>query len=169
LSWVDDRSLHPGAIGRWLSELLHVHDTARRTAAAYAIGVFFDFSPFLGFHTVLGLACAFVLNLNRVAVLLGVYSNLPWIVGPYYAFAAAGGAVLLRTRLPPEFGSDLRALFDHSVFDREFWQDTTMFAPLFWPYLVGSTSGAVLLAIVAFRVALAFVAARRRAATCDSH
>ena len=30
---------------------------------------------------------AFLLNLNRVAVLLGVYSNLPWIIAPYYAFA----------------------------------------------------------------------------------
>jgi uncharacterized protein (DUF2062 family) len=157
------------AVRRWLNELLHVHDTPRRTAAAYAVGVFFGFSPFLGFHTVLGLAFAFALNLNRVAVLLGVYSNLPWLIAPYYAGATAGGAVLLRTRLPAEFGADLRALFDHSVFDREFWHGTTMFAPLFWPYLVGSTIGAALLAFVAYRVALAFVIARRRAAACDPH
>ena len=32
------------------------------------------------------IALAFLLNLNRVAVLLGVYSNLPWIIAPYYAF-----------------------------------------------------------------------------------
>ena len=30
---------------RWLDRLLHLHDTPRRTAAAFALGVFFSFSP----------------------------------------------------------------------------------------------------------------------------
>ena len=67
-----------GLIRRWLGALLHIDDTPERTAAAFALGVFFGFSPLLGFHTLLGVVAAFVLNLNRVAVLLGVYSNLPW-------------------------------------------------------------------------------------------
>jgi uncharacterized protein (DUF2062 family) len=72
-------------IGRkWLDTLLHIADTPERTAAAFALGVFFGFSPFLGLHTLLGILFAFLLNLNRVAVLLGVYSNLPWIIAPYY-------------------------------------------------------------------------------------
>ncbi|PYR27245.1 MAG: DUF2062 domain-containing protein, partial [Acidobacteria bacterium] len=66
-------------IQRWLNVLLHIADTPERTAAAFALGVFFGFSPFLGLHTLLALAVAFLLNLNRVAVLLGVYSNLPWV------------------------------------------------------------------------------------------
>ena len=61
----------------WLEQLLHTHDTPQRTAAAYALGVLLGFSPLLGLHTVLGLVLAFALNLNRVAVLLGVHSNLP--------------------------------------------------------------------------------------------
>ena len=52
----------------WLNQLLHTHDTPQRTAIAYAIGVFFGFSPFLGLHTVLGLVVAFAFSLNRVAV-----------------------------------------------------------------------------------------------------
>jgi uncharacterized protein (DUF2062 family) len=52
---------------RWLDQLLHTHDTPKRTALAYAVGVFFGFSPFLGLHTVLGLVVAFALNLNRVS------------------------------------------------------------------------------------------------------
>jgi uncharacterized protein (DUF2062 family) len=62
-------------VRRWLEQLLHTHDTPGRTAFAYALGVFFGFSPFLGLHTVLGITFAFALNLNRVAVLLGVYSS----------------------------------------------------------------------------------------------
>ena len=78
-------------VRRWLDTLLHIDDTPERTAAAFALGVFFGFSPFLGLHTLLGIAFAFLLNLNRVAVLLGVYSNLPWIIAPYYAFATMVG------------------------------------------------------------------------------
>ena len=35
----------------WLEQLLHTHDTPQRTAAAFALGVFFGFSPLLGLHT----------------------------------------------------------------------------------------------------------------------
>jgi uncharacterized protein (DUF2062 family) len=45
-------------IRRWLDQLLHTHDTPQRTAAAYALGVFFGFSPLLGLHTVLGVIVA---------------------------------------------------------------------------------------------------------------
>jgi hypothetical protein len=88
-------------IRRWLGHLLHTHDTPQRTAAAYALGVFFGFSPFLGLHTILALVLAFALNLNRVAVLLGVYSNLPWILPAYYTLATVAGAALLRVNVPP--------------------------------------------------------------------
>ena len=81
---------------RWLEALLHVHDTPERTAAAYALGVFLGFSPFLGLHTLVAVILAFVLNLNRVAVLMGVYSNLPWIIAGYYAFTTMMGAAILR-------------------------------------------------------------------------
>ena len=98
-------------IRRWLDALLHIDDTPERTAAAFALGVFFGFSPFLGFHTLLGIVFAFLLNLNRVAVLLGVYSNLPWVIAPYYAFATMAGARMTGHKLPPGLRSQLGALF----------------------------------------------------------
>ncbi len=79
-------------VRRWLDVLLHIEDSPERTAAAFAIGIFFGFSPFLGVHTLLALIVAFMLNLNRVAVLLGVYANLPWFLAPYYAIATMAGA-----------------------------------------------------------------------------
>src|SRR3954466_14930001 len=92
----------------WLNQLLHTHDTPHRTAVAYGIGVFLGFSPFLGLHTLLGLIIAFTFNLNRVAVLLGVYSNLPWILPAYYTLATMLGATILRFDLPPALLKDLR-------------------------------------------------------------
>jgi len=150
-------------IRRWIDALLHIDDTPERTAAAFALGVFFGFSPFLGLHTLLAVIAAFLLNLNRVAVLLGVYSNLPWIIGPYYAFATMAGARMTGRRLPPGLTSRLGALFEMTVFGTEFWRQLiTILKPLLWPYTVGSTFGALVLAALAYPLALAFVTSRRR-------
>jgi len=147
---------------RWLSALLHIQDTPQRTAAAFALGVFFGFSPFLGLHTIMAVGLAFLLNLNRVAVLLGVYSNLPWIIGAYYASTTMLGAAILRTRLPEGFRDRLADLFELSVFRGGFWQELArLLAPLLWPFTVGSTIGAILLAAGAYPLALAFIKSRK--------
>jgi uncharacterized protein len=150
-------------VRRWLDALLHIDDTPERTAAAFALGVLFGFSPLLGLHTVLGILFAFLLNLNRVAVLLGVYSNLPWVIAPYYAFATMAGATITGHKLPPGLKSQLGALFELTVFGSAFWRELiTILKPLLWPYVVGSTCGAIVLAAIAYPLALAFVTSRRR-------
>ena len=150
-------------IRRWLERLLHIDDTPERTAAAFALGVFFGFSPFLGLHTLLGILFAFLLNLNRVSVLLGVYSNLPWFLGPYYVLTTMVGAQITGHRLPPGFGTRLRNLFELSLFHGEFWHGLgVVLKPLGLSYVVGSTIGAVMLSAVSYHLALAFVASRRR-------
>jgi uncharacterized protein (DUF2062 family) len=148
-------------VRRWLDQLLHTHDTPQRTAAAFAMGVFFGFSPFLGLHTVLGLVFAFALNLNRVAVLLGIYSNLPWILPAYYTVTTMIGAAILRVQVPPGLMTELSsALSDAS------WADFRNLAhaltPLLWAFGVGSTLGALGLALVAYRGSLAMILAHRR-------
>jgi uncharacterized protein (DUF2062 family) len=150
-------------VRRWLGQLLHIDDTPERTAAAFALGVFIGFSPFLGLHTILGIVFAFLLNLNRVAVLLGVYTNLPWFLAPYYAIATTIGAMITGHRIPPGFRSQITALFELSLFHGEFWQRLiTILKPLLFPYAVGSTLGALILACVSYPLALAFVTSRRR-------
>jgi uncharacterized protein len=145
---------------RWLDQLLHTHDTPHRTAAAYALGVFFGFSPFLGLHTILGLGFAFALNLNRVAVLLGVYSNLPWILPAYYTLSTVAGAAILRVQVPPGLLRQLTsAVADASWSD--FRAVVGTLAPLAWAYVLGSTLGALILAAIAYRLALAAVLAHR--------
>ena len=149
-------------VRRWLGALLHVDDTPERTAAAFAIGVFFGFSPFLGLHTVLAIVIAFFLNLNRVAMLLGVYSNLPWFLAPYYAIATMAGAEITGHHLPPDFRAQLGQLFDLSLWHGEFWTRLVqIFTPLVWPYTVGSMLCSAVLATAAYQLALAFVTSRR--------
>ncbi len=146
---------------RWADHLLHIHDTPRRTAGAFALGVLFGFSPLLGLHTILALLFAFALRLNRLAVLLGVYSNLPWIIAPYYALATVVGAAIVGTDVPPDLPGRLRAAFGAPG-----WAPLRLLAaeltPLAWAYIVGSTLGALILSIIAYRLALAAIFARRR-------
>src|SRR5262245_36732087 len=146
---------------RWLDQLLHTHDTPERTAAAFALGVFFGFSPFLGLHTVLGLAFAFALSLNRVAVLLGIYSNLPWILPAYYTLTTMIGAAILRVEIKPSLLTELTsALADASW--AAFRQLAPALTPLAWAYVLGSTLGAIVLALIAYRVSLTMIVAHRR-------
>jgi len=152
-------------VRRWLEALLHIDDSPERTAAAFALGVFFGFSPPVGFHTLLGIAFAFLFNFNRVAVLLGVYSNLPWIVAPYYAFTTMFiGAPLTGYRIPPGFRDQIAALFEQmSLFHLDFWHHLlVLFRPFLIPYAVGSLIGSVVLSALAYPLALAFVTSRRR-------
>ena len=150
-------------VRRWLEQLLHTHDTPERTAAAYAAGVFFGFSPFLGLHTILGVVFAFAFNLNRVAVLIGVYSNVPWILPAYYTLATALGAALLQYDVPPGFWKDLReALTYTSTSWSELRRVGRVLAPLLWAYALGSTIGAAILAAVAYRASLGMIVAHRR-------
>lgn len=151
---------HP-ALRPWLEQLLHTHDTPRRTAAAYALGVFFGFSPYLGLHTVLGLAFAFALNLNRVAVLLGVYSNLPWILPAYYSLGTIAGAAILQIDVPPGLLDELTDAVSGASWSK-FQAVGTALKPLIWAYFLGSTLGSIVLALAAYRVSLAMIVTHRR-------
>jgi hypothetical protein len=153
--------LTKAAIARWLDRLLHTHDTPHRTALAFATGVLIGFSPLLGVHTLIALILAFAFNLNRVAVLLGAYANLPWFMGPYYAVATILGARLIGAEMPPGFLAQMRVLLSH-------WRLTDLTAaiellrPLVWAYTLGSTLLAITAALVAYRTSLAFILARKR-------
>jgi uncharacterized protein len=148
-------------IRSWLEQLLHTHDTPHRTAAAYALGVFLAFSPMLGLHTILGLALAFILRLNRVAVVLGVYTNLPWLVPAYYTLATIAGAAALGVEVPP--GAVDTAVAAVSAASWGHLEGLALaLAPLLWAYVLGSTAGALLFAAVAYRVSLAMIVAHRK-------
>jgi uncharacterized protein (DUF2062 family) len=151
----------PARLKTWLEQLLHAHDTPHRTALAYAVGVFFGFSPLLGLHTVLGIVVAFLFGLNRIAVVLGIYSNLPWILPAYYTLTTLLGAFILRVEVPPGLLRDLTdSLRDASW--GEFRHLAHALWPLAWAFVLGSTLGALALAAVAYRMSLRLIVAHRR-------
>ena len=80
-----------------LLAVLRLDDAPWRIALALAIGVFISFTPVLGFQTLLALLIATVCRLNKAAVVVGAWLNLPWFMPLVYAGAlCVGGALLPR-------------------------------------------------------------------------
>ena len=149
-------------VRRFFDRLLHVHDTPERTALAFTLGVFVGYSPFLGFHTLIAITLSFIFNLNRVAALLGVYSNVPWIIAGYYVFTTMLGSAVTQTKLPPDFRERLSAVFDLSLRSGDFWHRlAVLLQPLLVPYLVGAFIGCSVLAGAAYPLSLALIRRRR--------
>jgi uncharacterized protein (DUF2062 family) len=151
-------------IARWVEALLHLQDSPPRLAAALAFGVAMGFTPFLGLQVLIGVSVAFLLRLNRVAVLAGMCANLPWIMVPWYAATTALAGAIMGVAVPADIGPALSAVLAHSPFSGAFW--TTLVAvvrPWLVPFIVGPTVGGLLLGGITYPVALALIRARRRA------
>ena len=154
-------SSRPGWWRRASDALLHLHDTPERTAAAFALGVFFGFSPFIGLQLLLSMSIAFALRLNRAAVFIGLNVNLPWFLVPWYTLTTLAAAWLLGATVPIDLGDRIRTLFSVSPFTQAFWtQAGTILRPLVWPVVIGPTTGAALMGLVTYPVARALL--RRR-------
>ena len=138
--------------------LSRVPDTPERTAFAFALGVFLGFSPLLGLHTVLGVLCILLFRLNKVATMLGVWSNVPWIVVPYYGLATWLGVVVLG--MPEGVNFPDIGLFD--LLGRECWVWVDSQWRLLIPALVGSLILCTVLACLAYPLALILVRSYRK-------
>lgn len=125
-------------------------DSPERTALAFAIGVFYGFSPLLGLHTVLGIATAFAFRLNKIAMMTGVWSNVPWIVIPYYAFCTWLGVQLLGM---PE-GASLPQVGLTEILSASFWEWLSSQWRLLIPAFVGSLLICTLMSIGAYVLVL---------------
>ena len=133
-----------------IASLLKVPDTPERTAFAFALGIFIGFSPFLGLHTVIGVVLSFLCRLNKVAVMLGVWANVPWLLVPFYGFATWVGVKLMGLPdgiVPPQIGfSDLLRI--------EFWVWLGSQWKLLIPMFYGSMLITTVMACVAYPAAL---------------
>jgi uncharacterized protein (DUF2062 family) len=140
-----------------------------RTAAAIALGVFLSFSPFLGLQILLGLGAAFAFRLSRVAVLIGLCANLPWIMLPWYMLTTALAATAMGHTGAMDLDVGLREWLSLPMYHRSFWDRTgTIASTLFWPFLLGPTLAAVVPSAAAYVLSLRLLTRRRRAATAGS-
>lgn len=138
--------------------LLHIEDTPERTALAYSVGIFLGFSPFVGFHTLGGIAVAFLFGLNRVAVLLGVWSNTPWWIVPYYMTATWLGIWITGFRIEREaLQGILRSGMQDGFLRSDFWGCLTSQWGFLLSFMIGSMVLATLLSLVLYPLSLKWI------------
>ena len=147
---------------RWAHSVLHTNDTPERNAIAVGVGVAIGFSPLLGFRLLTGIIVAFVLNLNRLAVLVGLCVNLPWLVPPYYAATTALGAWLTGASVPPDLVGRLESIWALPEWMGRVRALAILLRPFVWAFLVGSTVAAAGLGLGAYAAAKPILLARQR-------
>jgi uncharacterized protein (DUF2062 family) len=146
---------------RAFDDLATVGDAPHRTAAALALGVGLSFSPLLGLQILLGIGAAIALRLSRVAVIIGLCANLPWIMVPWYALTTAAAAAVLGTATTGDIGDRVAHLLSVPFYEAAFWRHARgLLDVFFWPFLLGPTVGAAALAAITYNVSLRFLTRR---------
>lgn len=152
------------ASGLWgrITRLAATSGCPKRTAAAFAIGVFLSFSPFFGLQIALGMSVAFVLRLSKAATFIGLWANLPWFMIPWYTATTIAGAFLLRVPISSDLAGQLRGVMAFPVYRTVFWERLAEVAgPFLWAFLLGSTTGAIVVGVAAYFAVIRVLHARR--------
>jgi uncharacterized protein len=142
--------------------LLAIDDPPERTALAFSIGVFIGFSPFLGLHTIMATALAFLFRFNKIAIYTGTFINNPFLtLVPIIIASYAIGAFLLGRPLRiPDEGVEL--LKNPHLFSGEYYR--RLFAQswhIVWPFSVGAMVLSVVCSLIAYPLTLRALRAYR--------
>ena len=129
-------------------KLVRLQDSPSAIALGFAFGVGISFTPFLGGHILLTLACSWIFKFNKVSSLLGTLIGTPWTL-PFMIFMSYKTGLKLNGLLIQLFPSlplssdiisqpfNLKNLYDHP-------------GDFFFPTLIGSLPIGVLSGGVAF-------------------
>ena len=144
--------------------LLAIDDPPERTALAFSIGVFIAFSPFLGLHTIMATAVAFLFRFNKIAIYTGTFINNPFLtLVPIIIVSYAVGAFFLGRPLAiPDEGVEL--LKNPRLFSSDYYQ--LLFVQswwnIVWPFSVGATILSVVCSLLAYPLTLRTLRAYHR-------
>jgi len=143
--------------------LLAIDDPPERTALAFAIGVFIAFSPFLGLHTIMATAIAFLFRFNKVAIYTGTFLNNPFLtlVPIIIASYGVGAFILGRPLRIPDEGLEL--LKNPRIFSGEYYR--LLFVQswgIVWTFSVGAMALSVVCSLIAYPLTLRALRAYHR-------
>ena len=147
-----------GAIRR----LLAIDDPPERTALAFSIGVFIAFSPFLGLHTIMATALAFLFRFNKIAIYSGTFVNNPFLTLVPIILASYGiGAFVMGKplQLPAE---GLELLKHPRLLTGDYWRQLFKHSwDVLLPFAVGGMALSVVCSLAAYPLTLRWLRARR--------
>ena len=143
--------------------LLAIDDPPERTALAFSIGVFIAFSPFLGLHTIMATAVAFLFRFNKIAIYTGTFINNPFftLVPIIIVSYAVGAFVLGRPLHIPDEGLEL--LKNPELFSGDYYRRLSVQSwSIVWPFAVGASVLSVVCSVLAYPLTLRALRAYRR-------
>ena len=144
--------------------LLAIDDPPERTALAFSIGVFIAFSPFLGLHTIMATAVAFLFRFNKIAIYTGTFINNPFLtLVPIIIVSYAVGAFFLGRPLAiPDEGVEL--LKNPRLFSSDYYQLLFVHSwwNVVWPFTVGAMILSVVCSLLAYPLTLRMLRAYHR-------
>jgi uncharacterized protein len=146
--------------------LLAIDDPPERTALAFSIGVFIAFSPFLGLHTILATAVAFIFRFNKVAIYTGTFINNPFLtLVPIIIASYAVGAFILGDPLQiPDAGLEL--LKNPRIFSGDYYRQLFVQSwNIVWPFSVGALALSIVCSLLAYPLTLRALRAYHRRKT----
>lgn len=150
--------------------LLAIDDPPERTALAFSIGVFIAFSPFLGLHTIMATAIAFLFRFNKIAIYTGTFINNPlFTLVPIIIVSYAVGAFVLGRPLKiPDEGLEL--LKNPHVFSGDYYRRLFVESwNIVWPFAVGATVLSFVCSLLAYPLTLRTLRAYRRHKLSTEH
>jgi uncharacterized protein len=141
-----------------LRQVLHLQESPRRTALAFALGVFIAFSPAYGLHTAMVALCTWLFGLNFVALLAGALINNPWTIIPILGATYWTGAFLLGRTDTPTF--DWQDLSFSGIYDQ--------ILPYAGPFVLGGVILSILGTLVSYPAAYFFITKYRPESASNS-
>ncbi|MBL8994368.1 MAG: DUF2062 domain-containing protein [Spirochaetia bacterium] len=124
--------------------LIRKDRSSHRVALGFAIGLFTAISPFLGLHTVMVLALAFLFRANKVVALAVGWVNNPVTMIPIYVPCYALGVWMV-----PRYQADwshIRAFLHHANWDSLL----VLGKAILIPFLVGSMTVALASGVLSY-------------------
>mgnify|MGYP003345237101 FL=1 len=137
-----------------LRQVLHLQEPPRRTAFAFALGVFVAFCPAYGFHMILVGLLTWLFELNFVALLAGALINNPWTIVPILGMTYWSGALLIGRTDTPAFDW-------HDLSFTGLYQQMLPYAA---PFALGGIVLSLVGSLLAYPAACYFIAKYRRSA-----
>ncbi len=128
-----------------LRSVMKFNDSPHRLAAAFSLGIFISFSPWIGFHILSCIALAWLFRLNKVVVLTASFINNPWTVVPLYAFCLWFGFKITGRNA---------AVPDIAWAEIGFRDMLQILKPFLWPYVAGTLVVGSVAAIIGYGIFL---------------
>lgn len=119
--------------------LYRLNDTPYAVSAGFASGVAISFTPFLGFHLIIGALLARIFNGSIIASLIGTLAGNPWTFPFIWIFTYKIGLYILGSVTPDSIPHDLSF--------STMWEHPTH---LFIPMMIGSIPCAIIGWILSF-------------------